>query len=232
VKLKWFAAIAVLCVLLIPAVANATTLHSATYTWYDTGGTVVSQTHPTISQWIVGDVSGKEVVKVEEDVFAWDQVLNPPAGTLPGSNRYVYTVSALDEVGLGTVGDGTGGLGITDFHIMDHWGVGAGSVQTGPGYLGWTSLDNPFTGPSWDWIGGMPIGLNSGTQIASLNSFEIYTPVQWGYTTGTVTYGNNQVLAGGVMSGPVVPEPGTLLLLGGGLIGLAGFAWRRKKKQT
>jgi threonine dehydrogenase-like Zn-dependent dehydrogenase len=36
----------------------------------------------------------------------------------------------------------------------------------------------------------------------------------------------------GKASHPGVPEPTTLLLLGCGLVGMAAYGWRRKKKQS
>lgn len=47
----------------------------------------------------------------------------------------------------------------------------------------------------------------------------------WNLSTGFETEKNKSDMA-------PIPEPATLILLGSGLVGLVGYAWRRKKKQS
>jgi hypothetical protein len=127
------------------------------------------------------------------------------------------------------------------------WGYNQGYQALSSGLGGAVShLSTVFSGAPF------PIPL-SGTFDASLGGSPVYTPgsgvATWDGTTltinvnGKVTYniqGSNgsadqiadsQVLVGTLVYHPAVPEPSSLLMLGCGIVGLASYAWRNRKRQ-
>jgi hypothetical protein len=134
--------------------------------------------------------------------------IGPINGELGGENGWSFYTTTFDLTGLDH----------TTASITGNWAVDnsvslfLNGADTELGVTGFSSLNN--------------FNLNSGF-IAGVNTLEyrVYnTPVSGANPTGLLVSG----LSGTAEALNVVPEPASMLLLGGGLLGLLGFKKRKK----
>lgn len=176
-------------------------------------------------------------------------------GVLTGSTAgFSLTGSELIAVnGLGSLGLVTGGLGGVTFSTGGELSGGLTALQMGGTFAGGTTTSFDITGNGTDGVptGTIFNGSFSGpvtwTLVTLANGTHNYTltgsihgtwyngatvngaTVQLTINTGKGYFSGSTMISSGDTNISTVPEPGTLGLLGTGLIGLAG-ALRRKLK--
>ncbi len=132
-----------------------------------------------------------------------------------GTFDLTATLAFEEPAALSASSDGSGGWGTMDwtFNVLDLLQV-KGSFSGGA--LTW---DDPFT----------TMTLPDGNLVAVY--LENTVPI--GFSDTTIVHATIRNFGGGTSPGPnpaPVPEPGTLLLLGSGLAGLAGYGRKRMKR--
>lgn len=177
-------------------------------------------------------VSSGAVATVETQV--WGYLYYAP----PDASQFSYRVPALDLGTLGLWSISYSGTGVLSTTISDATLIGnfpAIADYPGVGHI-W-SFDYSVDNATWTNIGyaahmvSAPAGANSsagGTDGVPTVVYARYLRMGYDWTLVSALGGNEASVGGtGSMVATAVPEPGSIFVLGSGLIGLIGFGIRR-----
>lgn len=214
--------------------ASADMIHEAVYYWYDTGGSRWEQTRPEPATVVVGDVSGQQLLKVQEDVYTPDQNEGGPCG----SWLFTYHVDAFQPGPPGSEDADPmypGNQWVTSFGVPKGASVLAAQASVVPGSGGAVAWDFVATGSHYGWAappGSGIDGLSSGVFQLWVMMPPTLQPV-WTISSGGVAdfdteCGPHTGWISGWVSHPNVPEPGTLALLSVGMLGFLPALRRRR----
>jgi len=167
-------------------------------------------------------------------MYAYGQNITGSVATINPDGSFIYSFDPLQQISLVLDTDSNPGNGISNLlaigtTILPSGGIANPNFLGGAGINGTTnltlSMSNLLAGVWYD---------NAGNDLSLLPGGWLLGLVNTNNLTGTPTLIQDGVIvtvsSSGQLNLSVIPEPTSMLLLGGGLLGLAGAGLRKRKK--